>query len=1778
MIGPDQRFHTSRALLIGVNDYATSPLATPLVDVAEVGRVLADVQGFSCRELANPTTAEVRGALRELAMTVVKDDRLILYFAGHGVLNEGEHGPEGHVLLRDADERDPSTYLAMSEIAGVLSDLPCRHVLVVMDCCYAGAFRWSGLRDIIHSKTVSRQRYDRFVESPAWQVIVSAAADQTAADRGRHAGISEGGNSPFAAAFAAGLAGAADLNRDGLITASELYVFLRDRVERESEARGRLQTPGLFPLRKHDRGEFVFRNPGCVLELPVAEALTLKANPYRGLAAFEEDDRGLFFGRARVTFGLARGVLRRRLTVVVGPSGSGKSSAVKAGLLPMLRTRGWNIVGPYRPREALDHGLHRAGVPVADGKTTVVVIDQLEEVLQLQPSDGGNELIEALARALADTSADVRIILTVGSDLEPLFQDGVLQPWWESSRYVIPAMTQDELRVAIEGPAEARDLYFNPSRLVDQIINEVIQMPGVLPLLSFTLSELYERMCRSDRGDRALDAVDYSDLGGVARAITHRADLELIALEREDPRHLKTIENVFLRLVDHVAGDVVRRRAAERELVYAQADENERVQRVLGRYLAARLLVRGAEGRTSGMPARTYVEPAHDVLVRGWSRVRVWLAASEGNLWLLRATTHAATAWRDSSRVASYLWSSDPRLGQIKALTRGPRNPFNAVEREFVARSLQRYTRRRMLLVGAIAAVIAGLSIATVMTTRARQRSERLLGAAYLEQGRQWLIEKHRPLRALPYLVAARAAGVDGVPLRMLFSQSTRNLSTVAFPHADIVNSVVWSPDGSRIATASRDGTARAWDAVTGRPATPVLVHGGPVRTVAFSPDGARVITASEDRTAKVWDAATGKQLAQLLGHDGKLITASFSPDGQWILTVGEDKTVRVWDAATYKSAVPPFRHDYRLRMAVFSPDGARILTLSDDVVRLWNVATGGLLPVQLRHRDLVYAAAFSPDGTRIVTASADRTARLWDAATGRPLSGMLRHSHPVVSAVFNPRGDRILTASSGGYAQIWDAATGAPLLQRLESDESVSMAAFCPDGSRVVTASSDHTVRIWNAGNGLPLVLPLEHVDEVEIAAFSPDGSRVATAGRTNIARVWDVSAPSRLKTLERAATIQAATFSADGQRIVTASEDHTAAVWDADTLELAVPAFQHESKVRTAVFSPDRTRILTSSEDSLARLWDVANGKLLFALAHRGAVRAAAFSPDGRRIVTSSEDHTAQVWDAASGQRIAGPLEHEAVVVAASFSPDSLRVVTASADHTARIWDAITGKPISIEVHHADALRTAVFSPDGVWIATAGKDHRVRIWDAATGSPVSPWLEHRTEVDTVSFAPDGNRVVTAGGGVVQVWGIPSGVRVSPPIEHSSVTSAAFSPDGERIVTAGYDEAVRIWDATTGKQLSPLYVHGGPVLGAAFSPDGKRILSAGDRYTPPLRLDGRARVWQVPFDLGDFDGWSRIAASCSPFRLEAGILTVRDFASSCSPQTASGADAAENDLARAANLLFSADAAMVFARRRAHDQYEAAKDLYLQLLDKEQFNVARVSLATLAALDGDLTQARHELNSNNLIDDAELLMRLGELTQNGKQRPDLALRLFEAAAKKQPANAAILADLAECQLSNHRYAAASATVRSAVSFTTARRSLAFLGVVRWIAAWLLHEDETHARAMLLESYLSITPGEILNESYSFNGLMHALRYGPIRITKVEPVLQLLETFQQPVSAATKTRVRQLLDREAKISAPEPDSDPDTEASDSNSATTDVHRRVQDELENQLHASSPAPP
>ncbi|MEM8898967.1 MAG: caspase family protein, partial [Bacteroidota bacterium] len=781
---PNLPFEKSHAFIIGINAYKhVSPLSTAVNDAEALAKKLAEDHGYEVHPpLLDASKKDMMRLFeKDFPEKVGENDRVLFYFAGHGIALNSDDDPKGYLVPADAKPGDRDSLISMELLHKSCAKLPCQHGILILDCCFAGAFKWStGFRDVIFDLPgiIYEQRFYQYAQDPAWQVITSSAADQKAVDilTDRTLGFrNEDGaeHSPFARALLDGLDGEGDTipkgRGDGVITATELYTYLRDRVEDETMENEQRQSPSMFSLQKHDKGQYIFFHPRHPQNLPPIP----DRNPFMGLRSYNESDHNLFYGRDRVIEALDQLINVRPLVVVSGASGTGKSSVIKAGLLPQLRENGWNILPVIRPgkepMEILKSEVADIQAILKEGTDNLLIIDQYEELITQCLREEDWVAFEAQLLEWIKAHPKLRIIISIRSDFEPQFEEAGLKDYWQAGRYVVPAFNQDELREVIIKPTIQEVLFFEPDSLVDKLVDAVNQAPGALPLLSFTLSELYHAYVNSGRTNRAFIEEDYEKLGGVIGALRTRANSMYESLDQGQQDSMRAL---MLRMVSLEGGELASRRVMAEDLIFSSQDETDRIQQVADMLVEARLISSGRDKQE-----RTYYEPSHDALVRAWSRLWEWIKAlGEGKLSLLYKLHLAVNDFRsveDNEKEAKkYLWNEDPRLGVLYADMADGEHSFNAQEESFVKTSMlvrrKNQRNRNLLIAGVIAVLLAISGVAIWQGVVATNSAEEARLAAELAQQKE-----QEALLALEEADSAKASAIRSANEAQIAQQRT---------------------------------------------------------------------------------------------------------------------------------------------------------------------------------------------------------------------------------------------------------------------------------------------------------------------------------------------------------------------------------------------------------------------------------------------------------------------------------------------------------------------------------------------------------------------------------------------------------------------------------------------------------------------------------------------------------------------------------------------------------------------------------------------------------------------------------------------------------------------------------------------------------------------------------------------------------------------------------------------------------------------------------------------
>jgi WD40 repeat protein len=1178
--------------------------------------------------------------------------------------------------------------------------------------------------------------------------------------------------------------------------------------------------------------------PSVAVDWAAAEMV----NPYKGLRPFEEVDAADFFGRdalvAQLLERLGEEGDSARFLAVVGPSGSGKSSVVKAGLLPALRrgalpgSQRWYVVEMLpgsHPLDELEIGLLRIAVDKppglmeqlqrdergllraarltlpTDDSELLLVIDQFEEIFTraVDQSESAH-LLQSICAAVSDPRSPVRVIITLRADFydRPLMHPEFSQLMRQRTEVVVP-LTAEELTEAICGPAERAGAELE-SGLVAAIVSDVREQPGALPMLQYALTELFDR-----REGRLLTRQDYREIGGVSGALARRAEevyAGLGAAEQAAARQL------FLRLVTLGEGvEDTRRRVLRGELRAVEVDQAA-MDAAIDAFGRSRLLLFDRDPATR----EPTVEVAHEALLREWRQLREWLDESRADVRMERILAAAAEEWSRAKRDASFLLRGT-RLAQFEgwvassavSLTQDERAYLEASVAERQAREAEEAARQqreleaarklaeaehqraevqaraaRRLRWGAIALaglalVAAVLAVVAFRANSAAQREAAVNHSLMLASSSEQALENGYSDLALA--LALESTSVDEPP-----AEAVRALSTIALG------------PGTRMVLAGHDNA---------------------VRSVAFSPDGQFAVSGSCEQLDgdeclggewALWDLETGEP-QRYAAHTGWINGLSFSPDGRTVLSASSDGTLALWGGDG--GLVRTFRgHAAGVNDVVLGPDGQTALSASDDATLiLWDVATGEVIRRFEGHTDAVTRVALSRDGQNAMSGSADTTLILWDVATGEPIRRFEGHGGSIFDVAFDP--DRLMVLSTGDdmSLRLWDLETAEELRQRTFPG-GTGRVVINPDG-RTAVATMDFEVLLWDIEQWREGWRLLGHTIWISALAVSQDGRLALSGASDGTMRLWNRTGQDELRRFVTDGTpLTAVDVSPDGRYLLAGDFNGETTLWDIERGE-EVRRFRSEASIApgAVAFSPDGRAALVGCVDVFGDsgatslvLWEVESGEEAGRFeGHRTGLRSVAFSPDGRTALAGSQNLDEEgeagdliLWDVESGDLIRR-FDTTEDITGIAFSADGSRALASSAySFNLMLFDVATGEEIRRFEGHEGPVFTVAFSPDERGALSSAEDATIVLWDIETGEVIRRYRGHDRGIWAFDISPDGRYLISGSGdGVVILWDFETGEELRRFSSHTEwITDIAFSPDSQTAFSVSADGAIIQW------------------------------------------------------------------------------------------------------------------------------------------------------------------------------------------------------------------------------------------------------------------------------------------------------------------------------------------------------------------------------------------------
>lgn len=1163
-------------------------------------------------------------------------------------------------------------------------------------------------------------------------------------------------------------------------------------------------------------------------------------NPFKGLEAFQERDAAYFFGREDLTQRALERLAKQPFLAVVGASGSGKSSLVRAGIIPQLRRgalpgsqqspvliftpgtaplESWAMrlnpliaqqnpeITPVQTADRLRLGQGRSlvwealkGLP--SEARLILVVDQFEEAFTRAGDVEREAFFEALLALARDPKSRTVIIVTMRADffgalsrypnLALLFEgDGLL---------IATEMTTANLVRAIEGPAQAVGLKFEP-KLVDCIIEDVKNQPGSLPLLQYALKELYERRDGANLTQAAYDAI-----GGVQQALARHAEDIYQALSQA---RQEVMRRVLLRLVEVApTGEATRRKVPFAELQFRDVNP-ELVEEIIDLLTApeSRLLIASRSVNTGGTEPVVWLEVSHEALIREWERFKSWVATSADDLRYESELRKAAQDWNNSGRDPAYLltgkrlqraeiWLEDHDLTRLqRELIQASLESRKADEQADQARlqrelALQQQSARTArfaaigLAVFVVVLMVGGLAI--VQSNATLQQQEAALRDTNEQLDEQINLSRRSEDKARSLAISASAAqalGDNDGDLSLALAVAAAE-SEAAPPQAERALADIAFGPGTRlrIPTESR------------------------VTALDFSTDGERVAVGLDNGHVMLLDTASGEIVQSFAGHASSVIDVAISPDGRQVLSASNDKTDNFiqWDITTGE----PIRNwqaynDQKVNAVAYAA-GIEPINVTGDVTRL----------------------AVSDDGTVVVTGSRfGQVARVQGTQTLWSTLPLGIDSNRVTALAVKQDGSLILVGFNNGAMLLLDPANGQPIQRFTSLDNSVSGLAFIPRTTYFLAAGSDSSLRLWDIATGRQTDI-FEIDSNITALAMSGDGHTAVTGASNNTLRFWDVLGSTQLGSAQ-VGFVTAAALNTSGT-IAAVAGDSIERVDGSGNTGILTLLEMPSSRVLQQLQSPDNT---------------------LF--------QSVAFSADGALIAGGTSSGGLAIWRVGETTPFRVIAAHSKFILTIAFSPDGTQVATGSSDNRAVIWDVSTGAPIKTFVGHAAGINSVAFSADGAWFVTGSSDNSMILWDRATGEPITQFDGHSAAVRSVAINSDGTRLLSGSSdATVRLWDVAAGRELRRFTGHDRMVSGvAFTPNGEDIISVSSDGTVRVWAVQDGIEMRRIIVQSdrGRAIGfktLSVTADGSRLLGG--------MLDNTVRLLRLLPDKQDLLEWAR--------------------------------------------------------------------------------------------------------------------------------------------------------------------------------------------------------------------------------------------------------------------------------------------------------------------------------
>ncbi|NTU49877.1 MAG: CHAT domain-containing protein, partial [Desulfobulbaceae bacterium] len=1384
---------------------------TPINVVEELQRSAAALGDIPTRVLAReqnecpPTLNKIIEAIREGVD--------ILYLVAHGTTHQGKP----YLWLEDED--GSSVRIEGSELAGRIARLNTRPLLVVLASC--------------ESAGSSHGDYGLAALGPQ---LARAGIAAIVAMQGN---VSMDTVARFMPTFFH------ELQRDGLVdrALAAARATVNDRLD--------WWMPVLF-LRLRDGRLF----ESTVLPKPTC--------PYPGMVPFRSDDARFFYGREDEIRDLLHRLRNQRRILVTGPSGSGKSSLIYAGVLPKLpestlfASHSW-LVRHVRlsdhPLEALAESLEseltniagavsRLLAKSAPAQRLLLVIDQFEEFFTLTDQEEHQQFVYALQEL--QRVPECTILLSMRADFYPDLMRSDLWDDYRDQRVEIVPLRNEALRTAIERPATQVGVLIEQD-LLERLLADAANEPGLLPLVQETMVHLWDRMVGRRLTRAAYESLSRDGRSGLAVAIASRADGVIAEFS---PAQRVIARRSLMRLIQFGEGRADTRRQQTIAALRSVGDDSLVFDRTLRALTESRLITISGKAESDERRA----DLSHDALITGWPTLQSWLRERREAEQTRRRLEEKAVEWVrlgcgragllddvEIGEAERWLESSvSVELGSSKDLSGLLQMSQTVIEE---ARQEREATQKREI------------KAAQALAEEQRKRADAEKREAEEQtQAANRLRTRNRIISAVGLIavIAALVAVLFGFQSNQNLAQANQNAATAVA--------------ASNLRATAQAETIRERDEANYQRQVAISRQlASQAESIAADDlEKALLLSVEAYHHAETLEAkqslfevlnTTPQISAYLRNTTSGYVKSVYSPDGTLIASSDSNGIIALWDTTTRKPfSLPLVRHTEYVSDLVFSPDGTMLATGSyDKTIVLWDIKDHTHITIYetLKSSFPIESLAFSPSGQILASGDISGNLTFWNVKSKQKVDQLFAaHSSYITSLAFIIDDNTMASASYDGTIMLWDIETlqriGEPLRGHepgyaSQYQDYVMDLAVSPDGKTLASGSADQTIILWDLATGEQIGQPLKgHNNTVNTVAFSPDGSILASAGADFTILLWDwrnektIGQPLKGHT----SSIDSIAFAPDGKFLVSSDQSGQSILWDLNASHRLARSIQVPAGAWDVTFSPDGNMLASGGSDGKIVLWDVTNQKPLGVplLGHQKDVASVAFSPDGRLLASCSIEGQMILWDVTTGKSIWKPSVFTNICSPLVFNPDGT-ILASSIGDSVYLWDMDGYQPISEPLSmHSERVTGVSFSPDGKILATSSLDKSVILWDITTRRPLGEPFKAPSALRRVAFSPTGKMLAASSqDGTVILWDIGETSSSRILVGHSaSANDVAFSPDGTILASSSRDKTIILWNTATGRPIGkPLTGHTNTIGSVAFSPDGKILASSSPSGDP---------------------------------------------------------------------------------------------------------------------------------------------------------------------------------------------------------------------------------------------------------------------------------------------------------------------------------------------------------